>query len=252
MPIWQGFGRWGGIAASGGDPNADPFLGSVVLLMGFNGADGSTTMADESPSAKGNASVFGNAQLDTAQQKFGTASLLLDGVDDRITFSDSADGDFTVEAWIRFNDLTGFQTIVSHWSDNGSNAGWLLDYTGSATNDLRFGYTQDGNTVNAVFAGGDWTPSTGVWYHVAASRAGNTLRVFAGSAGSTTLIGSADVTGVTLANSGEGLRIGTIEASNGISEINDFNGWIDEIRITKGVGRYSSTFTVPTAAFPRS
>lgn len=34
----------------------------------------------------------------------------------------------------------------------------------------------------------------------------------------------------------------------------NFNGWIDEVRITKGVARYASDagFTVPTAAFPRS
>jgi hypothetical protein len=34
----------------------------------------------------------------------------------------------------------------------------------------------------------------------------------------------------------------------------DLNGWLDEIRITKGVARYASDsgYTVPTAAFPRS
>jgi hypothetical protein len=35
---------------------------------------------------------------------------------------------------------------------------------------------------------------------------------------------------------------------------NAFGGWLDEMRITKGVARYASDagFTVPTAAFPRS
>lgn len=33
----------------------------------------------------------------------------------------------------------------------------------------------------------------------------------------------------------------------------DMNGWLDEVRITKGVARYSldSGFAVPTAAYPR-
>ena len=52
---------------------------SKVLVAHMNGADESVIIPDSSPSAHGNATVVGNAQLDTAQKVFGTASLLLDG-----------------------------------------------------------------------------------------------------------------------------------------------------------------------------
>ena len=31
----------------------------------------------------------------------------------------------------------------------------------------------------------------------------------------------------------------------------DYVGYIDELRITKGIARYTSTFSVPTASFPK-
>jgi hypothetical protein len=230
----------------------DPHFASVKLLLGFEGADGSTTIPDLSSVARGNASVFGNAQIDTAQFKFETSSLLLDGNDDRITFGDSADwlfggtDAFTIEAWIRFNSLTGFQTICAQWDTLSSNQSWLFDFPGSANNVLRFAYSTTG--ANAVAVQGAWTPSANTWYHVAVDKtSAGTLRVYANGS----MVASATSVPA-FANSGIGLRIGTI-LSAGV-ESNDFNGWIDELRITKGVARYASDsgYSVPTAAYPRS
>jgi hypothetical protein len=248
--LWQAFGRWGalgggtGSGGTGGDAN----FASTVLLLGFEGADASTATSDESSANRGAATFFSNAQIDTGQAKFGSSSLLLDGAEDRITFPDSADwlftsaDDFTIEAWIRFNSLTGFQAICSHWTN--STQSWVFDWTGSNT--LRFAYSTNGS--DTVSVAGAWTPSTGTWYHVAADKSSGTLRVYANgvmltSAGSIPSFNDAPV----------GLRIGTVGGNAG-TEVNDFNGWIDELRITKGVARYASDsgYSVPTAAFPRS
>lgn len=226
----------------------DPDISSVKLLMGFEGSDGSTTFTDESPAAHGNAIFANQAQIDTAQFKFGASSLLLDGNNDQISFTDHADwsfgsGEFTVEAWVRFNSIVPVQTVVAHWRDNNNLREWLLDYRGSTETDLRFGYTTTG--ADQTFIQGNWAPSANTWYHVAADRdSGGTLRIYAD--GVMIASGSANVT---FFNSTDELRIGIIH--NGT---NDFNGWMDELRITKGVARYASDsgYTVPTAAFPRS
>ena len=95
-------------AASGGlGPAPNPPFSNVTLLSGFEGADMSTSFTDESEDAR-IISGFGNAQIDTAQFRFGSSSLLLDGTGDFLTLPDSDDWEFdqamTVEAFVRLNE----------------------------------------------------------------------------------------------------------------------------------------------------
>lgn len=242
--------RWGRPGGSG--TGTDPYWSSVKLLLSMNGADASTTFTDESPVARGNASVVSSAQVDTAQQKFGSASLLLDGVDDFINFPDSGDWTFTssdrftVECWVRFNILTGFQTFAAQWdAQSGGLRSWLFDFPGSANNVLRFAYSTDG--ANTIAVQGAWTPSANTWYHVAADcDATNKLRIYANG----TMIASGSSIPSFFASS-DVLRIGSVKLSGGPD--NYLNGWMDELRITKGAARYASDggYSVPTTAFPR-
>jgi hypothetical protein len=97
----------------------DPHIGNVVLLLGFEGADASTGapgMTDESPAAHGTGTAHGNAQINTAQFKYGAASLKCDGTGHGLHFPPAsppdwqiapASGDqFTVEAFIIPNTTT--------------------------------------------------------------------------------------------------------------------------------------------------
>lgn len=88
---------------------------------------------------------------------------------------------------------------------------------------------------------GSWSPSTGVWYHVAFARVGNSGRAFIDGAqvGST-----ADMTGVTLHNSSRVLTVGS-----GTGGEDALNGWMDEIRVSKAVGRHSSNFAPPNRPY---
>jgi hypothetical protein len=81
--------------------------------------------------------------------------------------------------------------------------------------------------------------TTGVWYHIAINRTGTAWRGYIDGVG-TSLATSA----AAIVNSSYSLRLG------GPSDSALYNGWLDEIRLTKGVGRYPSNFTPPTAAFP--
>jgi hypothetical protein len=72
---------------------AFPTTTGVVLLANFDDADGDTTYTSEDTRLR-TATFVANAQLDTAQAKFGATSLLLDGTGDYLTFPQSTDFDF--------------------------------------------------------------------------------------------------------------------------------------------------------------
>ncbi len=224
---------------------SDPNFSSVVLLCGFNGTDGATTSSDESSAAHA-LTFVGNAQLDTAQFKFGASSLLLDGTGDRVTTPDSLDWQlgasnsdpWTVECFVRWNVLDANNRGIMGQNTTG---GWTL--TGSSTiGELGFA-AQNTGTINTSGA----AMTTGVWYHVAVDHdATGKIRLFVDGV----MRGSATPANSAIANDTNVLTIGAQNQSGSV----DMNGWIDEIRITKGVSRYGSdtSFTPPTSAFPRS
>lgn len=220
----------------------DPYASSNVLLINFDGVDGATTTTDQ---ATNKAITFaGNAQIDTAQSKFGGGSLLLDGTGDYLTLADSDDfsftsGKFTVECWVRFNSVAD-ATFLSKWTTSATTAEWSFRYV---SNSLTFYYYDTTNTLRTV--AGSWTPSTNTWYHVAVDRdASNVARVYVDGA----MLGKATLSQA-IANRAEGLRIGALNHTTPQA----LNGWLDSIRVTKGVSRYESDagYTVPTAAFSR-
>ena len=228
---------------------SDPHFASVKLLMGFEGTDGSTTFDDESAADHSPFTVGGNAQIDTAQFKFGASSLLLDGTGDYLTLPDHADwtpgaGDYTWEAHVRFNAIaSGQNQFVSHYNNTGNQRGWYFSYFQTSAI-LLFSWTLDGAT--AVNLSAAWSPSLATQYHVATVRDGTTMRLFIDGVGvATAAIGASD----SIFDSTSALHIGAFQSS-GVTGF--LNGWIDELRLTKGVARYTANFTPPAAAYPRS
>lgn len=228
------------------NPNSggDPYFANVVALLHFDGADGSTTFPDVITGT--NFTGSGNAQIDTAQSKFGGASLLLDGTGDFIFHADRAaytltGVDFCIEAWIRFNGApSGQQAIVSHYNTTASQRSWIFYWVSNTLNLIT--NTNGGTTPgNVTTTSSTWTPSGNTWYHVAVTKSGTTLRFFVDGA----LISShTHNTGIFDTNADF-----IIGRSAGGS---DFNGWMDEFRFTVGNARYTAAFTAPTAPFPDS
>ena len=219
-------------ASTGGDP----YFASVVSLLHMNGTDASTTFSD----AFRTWTAAGNAQIDTAQSMFGGASGLFDGTDDYVSTASSADfnfgtGDFTVEFRARLVAILGTGNATIFMSDSGRShliwieTGPILSFDGSA-----------GSRSSNVL-----TLSVDTWYAFAISRVGDTLYFFQDGVG----VGSTSCAGDTFnLNVASG---GTIISSNAAGNFG-LNGWMDELRVTKGVGRYSANYTVDTAAFPDS
>jgi hypothetical protein len=216
----------------------DPNFANVSLLLHGDGANGSTTIIDSSPSPK-TVTAFGDAQISTAQSKFGGASILFDGSGDYLSTPhtsayDISSGDFTIECWIRPSVVNTTQTLIS--TRAGANDGFILRQT---NNSLFFAFL-GANVTNTT------SPATllaNTWHHVAATRFGSNFRVFVdGQAGTvtTTSFNGFPSTSTTL-------HIG-VEIVSSLN--NPVNGYIDDLRITKGVARYTANFTPPTAPFP--
>ncbi|MFA5340611.1 MAG: hypothetical protein WC332_02425, partial [Clostridia bacterium] len=104
----------------------------TVLMLHGDGADASTTITDsETVGAAKAITAVGNAQLDTAYKKFGSAAVLFDGTGDYLTTPDHADwyfaaAPFTIDAWIYFGG-TGNLGICGQYVD--ANNYWYFRYT---------------------------------------------------------------------------------------------------------------------------
>jgi len=230
-----------GAAGAFAAPPTDPYFANVSLLLHGDGANGTTTIVDSSPSPK-TVTAVGNAQISTAQSKFGGASIAFDGTGDYLTspsnaaFNYAAEN-FTIEGWFRLNNISSLQTVVSQASFNGS----TVDGYAIRINNSKLGVPYYNNTGGPIFAVGDVsTLSSNTWYHFALTREGNVFRLFLNGALESTVTSSISIA------SNKTLYIGEWEGFTG----RNINGYIDDLRITKGVARYTSNFTPPTAPFP--
>ena len=241
--IWIDSGRFGVAGPT------DPYFSSVSLLLHGNGTNGSTTITDSSPSPK-TVTAVGNAQISTAQSKFGGASIAFDGNNDYLTVANNASlnfdsGDFTIECWFYVAalpppDLDGrrISLLAVYGSAAGGAQGYEF-YVNFSNNSLALGRPATGNSAT-----GGFTFALSTWYHVAYTRSGTTDRLFVNGQSLTLLVN----TYAPVSSPNGTLQIGSERFFTGYSF--DLNGYIDELRITKGIARYVSTFTPPTAPFP--
>jgi hypothetical protein len=197
-----------------------------VALLHFNGADASTDMVDV---LRKQWNVAGNAQLDTAQFKFGTSSLYLDGTGDYVTSMPDEDfvfgtGDFTIECWVRFQSRSGNHFVFT-WG-----AGWGLYTRANAWSVF------DGAASEVIVTVG--TVANDIWYHVVVTRQSGNLRLFVDGV----QLGST-VAHTTNHTNGQ-IRIGAQPSGSGT-----MNGWVDDFRVHR-FGLYTTGFTPPSVAYP--
>jgi hypothetical protein len=187
-----------------------------------------------------NAITISNAQASTTIAKWSPTSMKFNGSTDYLSIPSGnqftlGTGDFTIEAWI-------YPTTTA-----GSQQGVLGLSTGNSTGDLVFFWNAISNAskvqlqvYNGSQANSVATLSLNVWTYVAFSRTSGTVKIF--------LNGTLDNT----VSFGDNCNKTACVVGRSYSGLNQeyFNGYIQDLRITKGVGRYTTSFTAPTAAFP--
>lgn len=211
------------------------------LLINFDGTDGKTTHTAQT----GQTVTFaGTAQLDTAQKKFGTASLLLDGDSDYVTVPDSDDwtfgsSDFTIDCWARFANITNkFNVLLAQQVDT-SNYWRFFKYNDNA---IRFTVVSGGVAVANYRTDASIISAINTWYHLAVVRSGTNIYLFVDGIQNTTELTA--VGSNSLPNFAEVLSIGRSGGGGLYHE-----GYIDHPRISKGVARWTTNFTPPTRSY---
>ena len=214
----------------------DLYYDNVSLLLHCDGTDGSTTFTDNSPTPK-TVTVYGNAHIETDQSQFGGASGAFDGSGDYLALAANAafnlyQVDATIECWVYLAG-SGDRHIFGY---NNTGASWW-DVRVSSTNNVVV--RLNSNTTTLTSSG---TITPGQWTHVAVVCASQVTTIYLNGVASGSRANGFD--------GGNGTYVLAIGRNTYGGAYNYyFNGYLDEIRITKGTARYTANFTPPTEAF---
>ena len=184
--------------------------------------------------------TIADAQIDTTIKKYGTGSIKFDGSGDYLNIPltpeyNFGNGDFTVELWINSPGISS-QGILAFPHNSGNYAPILL--FGATSTRIDFYSSSAGTSWNVASGAVVGTITVNTWHHVAISKQGSSIRLFFDG----TLTGTTTFSG-TFTGTYDRVWIGDTSANS------NFNGYIDDLRITKGVARYTTNFTPPAQEF---
>ncbi len=231
-----GFGKMYVLEGQGGND------GFTKLLLHMDGVDGAQVFVDSSADNKA-VYVTGDVFTSDTEKQFGLTSAKFDGTGDHLHVDDDDDwsftnGDFTIDCWVYIETFAHPNNIWAQGSDNNDN--------------YRFGFTdangfyvysrKDSVTrINFVL---DHDVAVQTWTHIALVRHGNNFYFFVDG-----VLKDTDVDADHVASLSGSAHIG---AANNGAWIYLFEGYIDELRITKGEARWITNFTPPAAAYDKS
>jgi hypothetical protein len=191
--------------------------------------------------AKNDLQTVGNAQISTTQSKFGGASMYFDGSGDAVITAASPlfqlITNWTIEGWFYTNSRTGDMRYVT--VEGSFYVGLICGGGGSggSTNDLVLNRFGSGDWIRATNA---LTGSDNTWNHIAIVCSNGTIKLY---------FNGTNVGGTSSNTMPTGNCYITAGASVNYPSYN-YNGYIDDLRVTTGIARYTGNFTPPTAAFP--
>lgn len=188
-----------------------------------------------------NLETVGDAKISTVQSKFGGSSMYFDGTGDylflptlnAINLSKFLTAKFTVECWAYLTNSSSDRTIISAINSWGAGANYNIEVRSGGLMHIQLG-----NSI--TMTNGSVSFPLNQWNHIALVRTGATSTVFY-------LNGVAVATDTNNWTADEDcpLTVGCFSI-NGGSLANYWSGYIDDLRITKGVARYTTNFTPST------
>ena len=177
------------------------------------------------------------AAISTSEKKFGAGSLYFASAGDYIYATSDATkfafgtGDFTIEMWIYPSSVSGTRILYDSRPAGLQTTQPTLYMSGA----LVVYYANSGNRIVATSS-----VSVNTWNHIALCRSGSSTRLFLNG----TQEGSTYTDTIDYTNTTDRPYMGR----DGFGGVNGYQGYIDEVRVTKAA-RYTASFTAPTQAF---
>lgn len=222
-----------GIEIAGSRLSGQGGIDSYTVLMLHADNPGTSTFTDSEITPK-TITANGNA-IGSSTAKFGSGSAYFDGTGDYLSLADSADwalsSSFTIDLWARLADTAQSLFVGQRVTSNDM---WNFYFS---ANTLYFQQNVGGSTnINVSSA---WSPSINTWYHIAVVNNGGTHTFYVDGA----KVGADQYDSTTIADIAAVLQIGETAAISGL------NGLLDEVRISKGIARWTGNFTAPAIAY---
>jgi len=229
----------------------DRYFGNVGLLAHMSGADGASSFVDSSNSPK-TMNVYGEVKTLSTQYKYGPTSAYFNGGWNALTLSGSDDfdfgsGDFAIEFWVLVNSYNSnySRLIQSRDGDLYSSFSISLGTDGN----LGVYSSSNGSTWNVLAQGSLGIIPLNTWTHITFARKNGTFLVFVNGS----IIYSFSSSASLYYNPTDNTIIIGGQTSGANRPVNrSLNGYIDEVRITKGEGRYSQPFQLNNIPYPDS
>lgn len=217
------------------ESQSDPHYKRVVLHLPMTGPNNSTSFLDMITAT--NATRYGDVKISTAQSKWGQGSGYFDGNGDYLKINESSDlnllsGDFTIELFLKNENpnTTNGGVVICVGSGSGYWQ-WLV----------RQNVLQINSYSNSYY---DFIANVTLdtnWHHLAWTKSGSTHRLF--------YDGAALSASGTPPNGDPSLLQGYVGANfNGGAT--SLTGYIQDLRISKGLARYTDNFTPPSGPLP--
>jgi len=227
------------VYTTGFTPNTAP----LTAISGTNLLLNTTNPAILDNAMLNNLETVGNAAVSTSVKKYGAASMYFDGTGDYLSTPDNpaldmGSANFTIEGWVYVTATSvSLQTLVAKGTGANNQASYHIALNGSTWVYYLSGTGSSWSIASGVTIG---TYTINTWQHIALVRNGSTFTPYLnGVAGTTTTSSTA------LFDSNKPFTAGADDAGTSL-----LTGYIDELRVTKGVARYTAAFTVPDQAFP--
>jgi len=229
----------------------DPNFDNVSLLLSGEGANGSTTIIDSSNN-NNVVTAVGDASISTAVETPFSPTLPSDGVlsfpnlsGDYIETANNAafqfgSGDFTLEYWIYPTSLGGTKQHVNTAAAGGNYSYAIItESIPGGRGRLRYYLSSTGNSFDIVSGNIFGEIDLNTWNHIALARSGNTITAYLNG-----VLGNSVTSTAALFNFTTPFYLGTDAARLFFAP-----GYFSDLRITKGVARYTANFTPPTQPF---